>query len=306
MTNIKHLAMAVVAAAVTVACSSKDTLLSTHDGAAGSPSGSGGSVTSSGGTPGLGGALGLGGATGLGGTAGGGTGGLPAGTGGATAIDSGGSGGTTVTKDGGVGGGVDSGGLIDASVDLSGRRDAADGGTECEPGYPVGSTKPAGDGCNTCTCLASGAFICTMMACPAPDAAIDSASCPAGQMWCPGCTPGTGSCGVACTGMVCPTDAAVTADTGAGACSQATNQADCDSRADCHSVFYDPGTCGCASPGCCAHFSKCAEGAKAACVSPTPGTGFCDMATPFCESPYVISYTSYCYEGCVPSSECGP
>lgn len=198
--------------------------------------------------------------------------------------------------------------------------DASDGSAGCGVGYPAGSSRPLGDGCNICYCQASGIWMCTTAQCPtdAPvvaDAPADAGQCPAGQMWCPGCTPGEGSCGVACTGMVCPApDAAVaedaafsdsaTADASTVACSQLTLQTDCEIRADCHAVFVDPGTCGCFGSGCCAHFDRCADGGKAVCVAPT--TFACTIATWFCESPYVISYTDSCYEGCVLGSVCAP
>jgi hypothetical protein len=35
-------------------------------------------------------------------------------------------------------------------------------------------------------------------------ATMDAGICPPGQVWCPGCTPGTGSCGPTCVGLVCP------------------------------------------------------------------------------------------------------
>ena len=91
-----------------------------------------------------------------------------------------------------------------------------------------------------------------------------------------------------------------TGDAGATTCGQVTTQAECDGRSDCHSVFVDPGTCGCAGAGCCAHFSTCAAGGHANCTGPAQ----CDMATPHCEAPYVVSYTGICFEGCVRQSEC--
>jgi hypothetical protein len=84
-------------------------------------------------------------------------------------------------------------------------------------------------------------------------------------------------------------------------CSEVTTQVACDARDDCHSLFEDPGTCGCASPGCCARFKRCADGGYANCLGPA----MCDMVEPFCEPPYVIAYTSLCYEGCVYQDDCG-
>jgi hypothetical protein len=180
----------------------------------------------------------------------------------------------------------------------------ADSPVECAPGYGVGSTRPSSDSCNTCTCMSSGQFICTLMPCLAPDAGADAPICPAGQRWCAGCTPGTGSCGQVCPAIACVADAGSTGDAIPVSCSQLTTQGACEARSDCHPVFHDPGTCGCATKGCCARFSACADGGKATCTMPT--TMACTVVTPFCESPYVLSYTKICYEGCVLQSECAP
>lgn len=117
-------------------------------------------------------------------------------------------------------------------------------------------------------------------------------SCPSGQVFCPGCTPGTGQCYAGgCPGVAC------------GSCTLATTQTECDARAECHSVFVDPGTCGCMAIGCCAQFSRCADGATAQCTPPS--AQMCDAPEPFCESPaFVVSYAGYCYEGCVRSEDC--
>jgi hypothetical protein len=80
-----------------------------------------------------------------------------------------------------------------------------------------------------------------------------------------------------------------------------TTLAACDARGDCHAVFEDSGACDCATSGCCAHFVRCADGDRATC---TPGALLCKAATPYCESPYVVSYAGSCYEGCVRSLEC--
>lgn len=86
------------------------------------------------------------------------------------------------------------------------------------------------------------------------------------------------------------------------ACSTVTTLDACEARPDCHSVFQDAGTCDCAASGCCAKFSFCADGGKAACT----GTPLCRSVAPFCESPYVVSYTGTCYEGCVKKTDCAP
>jgi hypothetical protein len=83
-------------------------------------------------------------------------------------------------------------------------------------------------------------------------------------------------------------------------CAQVTTLAACELRTDCHAVFVDPGNCACATAGCCARFSRCADGDKAQCS----GTVSCDMALPHCEGAFVVSYVSNCYEGCVQSKDC--
>jgi hypothetical protein len=94
---------------------------------------------------------------------------------------------------------------------------------------------------------------------------------------------------------VCPTG-----DASTGSCSQVRTRAECDSRSDCHSVFQDPGTCGCAPAGCCMQFNRCADGGRANCTGPVA----CMAPQPFCQAPYALSYTGVCYEGCVLQSEC--
>jgi hypothetical protein len=90
---------------------------------------------------------------------------------------------------------------------------------------------------------------------------------------------------------------------GSGGCSQVTTLQACDARADCHSVFFDPQTCGCASVGCCAHFSSCADGDLAQCKNTAVA---CTIPTPHCEGTYVIGYSGLCYEGCVRATDCMP
>ena len=130
-----------------------------------------------------------------------------------------------------------------------------------------------------------------------------SSLCPPNQVWCPGCTPGTGMCSTGgCPGFACPPPDAGSLDAGSG-CATATTAAACDTRTGCHSVFFDPQTCGCASLGCCAHFSACAEGAQAVCKN---AAVLCNSAPPHCEGPYVVAYAHGCYEGCVRMTECTP
>ena len=87
----------------------------------------------------------------------------------------------------------------------------------------------------------------------------------------------------------------------APACGSLTTLAACDARGDCHAVFEDPGTCVCAASGCCARFTRCADGDRARCTS---GALLCKVAEPHCEQPYVVGYVDSCYEGCVRASAC--
>jgi hypothetical protein len=311
-------------------CESKDTLLRVRDGAADLGAvGAGGTGTGgAAGHLGTGGIIGVGsgGATTMSGTGGGGSGGTTVGGSGGTAgggsggIGFGGSGGGSA----GTGGGAKDGGQPDGAGDGAADAPASDDGASCGTGYPVGSQKPQGDGCNTCYCQSGGYWMCTTAQCPpadvAPEVSGDSGQCPAGQMWCPGCTPGTGSCGAVCTGAPClvpdagcsgsgcsTADAATArdvsgAEAGAATCSQVTTQAECDVRSDCHSVFRSLGACGCGSAGCCMRFDRCADGKVATCDP--PASFGCTIATPLCDSPYVLSYTPGCWEGCVNPAEC--
>jgi hypothetical protein len=137
---------------------------------------------------------------------------------------------------------------------------------------------------------------------PPPCDGLAEAACAAAQgctpMYCGGCQGqiyvgcATGSGGHSCPAVICPAP-----------CSTETTLAACDARADCHSVFYDPGTCGCAVSGCCAKFSRCADGATADCKG---GSLACAIRTPYCEAPYVVSYAGSCYEGCVRANACAP
>jgi hypothetical protein len=142
------------------------------------------------------------------------------------------------------------------------------------------------------------------IACPAPCSSLtDEAACTARSdchaNTCPGCNGTTffTGCSLAtdqaggCPAIACP-----------AACSTMTTEESCDARPDCHSVFVDPGTCRCATIGCCARFSRCADG-KAVCTSSQVA---CEIVTPHCEAPaFVVSYTTSCYEGCVRAAACG-
>lgn len=87
-----------------------------------------------------------------------------------------------------------------------------------------------------------------------------------------------------------------------GPCGALPDEASCASSPACHPVYRDPGTCDCASAGCCMRFSGCADGAKAQC-SPSNGPQ-CAIPPPECGGDYVVSYTISCYEGCVHKAEC--
>ena len=63
-----------------------------------------------------------------------------------------GSGGTSAGRGGGGG--------------FAGSTGGGAGGDGCGPGYPVGSSRPAGDGCNGCNCIAPGTWVCSTASCP--------------------------------------------------------------------------------------------------------------------------------------------
>jgi hypothetical protein len=86
-------------------------------------------------------------------------------------------------------------------------------------------------------------------------------------------------------------------------CAEVTTQEACEARGDCHPVFVDGRDCQCAALGCCARFSRCADGATAVCKEPPI---VCDAVAPFCEGPYVVAYSGGCYEGCALASDCAP
>jgi len=87
-----------------------------------------------------------------------------------------------------------------------------------------------------------------------------------------------------------------------GACSDVTTLDECEARTDCHSVFHDPGTCGCGKVGCCAKFSACADGDQADCEGKSLS---CGAMTPYCEKPaFVVSFRGACFEGCVQPKDC--
>jgi hypothetical protein len=275
------------AAFLVAACGSTKLQMSPKDGADDSASGgalgTGGTGTGTGGSGGTGGGLTGSGGAGSGGTTGGiiGTGGRGSGGVGSGGIGSGGhpaSGGSP-----GSGGTTRDAAAIDVARDQAESLDTAatvDGGDACGPGYPVGSSRPQGDGCNTCYCQSGGSWLCTTKQCPAPVDGGPDAPMP-------------------------PDDAALDVappDGVPGSCAEAKTQEACAARADCHPVFFDPGGCACLALGCCTQFEHCGDGATAVCT----GTPLCKMAEPHCEGPYVIAYTDSCYEGCALGTDCAP
>jgi hypothetical protein len=143
---------------------------------------------------------------------------------------------------------------------------------------------------------------CATIACPAPCATLDEASCRTRTDCradaCPGCNGSQAF--VRCLGANDPIAACILLPCPAP-CAAATTKETCEARPDCHSVFVDDRACACAGLGCCARFSRCADGASAVCKAP-PIT--CDAVAPHCEGPYVVAYSDSCYEGCVQSSDC--
>jgi hypothetical protein len=261
---MRLLTLFVLASMSATACSSENTNRSLGDSATtdGAPSsGSGGAAGMQGGrdASGTGGAIGTGGGT--------------------VGIGSGGAGGGSgdASRD------VNDSSIADGAQDWVARADTLPSG---EGGVcTVGSTRSAGDGCNTCHCQSGGVWVCTTVPCASPDASCTDGSCGPPDAHLP------------------PVDAG-TPEAGTLTCAQITTQATCQARSDCHAVFADPNTCGCLALGCCTRFSRCADGGKAVCTP--PASLACTIATPFCATPaYVLSYTASCYEGCVLPAECG-
>jgi hypothetical protein len=173
--------------------------------------------------------------------------------------------------------------------------------TDCSVGACSVCGPPAFAGCYDATHELPPA--CPGVSCPAQCSALDEASCRARTdcqvLTCPDCNGGTHfvGCGLPGAATACPASPCPIA------CAQVTSKDACAARSDCHAVFTDPHDCACAALGCCAQFSGCAAGGQATCKSPDI---LCKIATPYCEGPYVVSYTSNCYEGCVLSTACAP
>jgi hypothetical protein len=255
-----------------------------------------------------------------------------AGSGGARAGSGGSSGSPGTSSDGGAAG-AGTGGMagtanpagrdgqlpIGGSSGSGGTGGAGGGGARGTCGN-LNSMECAGaPGCSVRTCpscsggtMFAGCFLaagpigaCAPLAgCPAGCSGLTEASCRANPACradsCPRCdaTPAYVGCSAIvspppmCAGVNCPIT-----------CDQLTSLDSCDSRSDCHSVFFDSQLCGCATVGCCAHFVKCAFGARATCTA--VATVACP-APPHCEGPYVVGYTTSCFEGCVKNADCAP
>jgi hypothetical protein len=264
------------------------------DGAAGQ-----GGTTDAAGEGGTTGSAGHGGGSGsTGGGGQGGTTGAAGQGGGSGSTGGGGQGGMPPTGYGGAGGGV--AGTGGGPVSCGGL-----GQTECQakPGCrfamcPSCSGGPSNNFCYNPSQLAVDCFCSSPPACSALGEAACLARTDCRTDYCPTCT-GKGF-------LRCTTTAdgppACAQPRCAAPCSSATTLDACEARTDCHSVFQDPGTCGCAASGCCAKFSFCAAGDQATCT----GTPVCKSLAPFCESPYVVAYAGSCYEGCVKKTDCAP
>lgn len=171
---------------------------------------------------------------------------------------------------------VSSVGASSAVAGSAGAPPSSDGGA-ASPGGTAASGSAGAAG----SALASGGSV--------GGGADEVMECPDGQIWCPGCTVGTGLCAVGCPASSCEP------------CADVTTQEGCDSRIDCHSVFRDANVCGCAAPGCCMEFAHCADGDQADCQGKDVS---CDARTPVCGPELVTSYSGFCYEGCVNPNDC--
>jgi hypothetical protein len=245
-----------------------------------------------------------GGTTGTGGKGSGGTttpggsGGTFLGNGGAGGLGSGGitSGGTGGEASGGAGG---TGGQGAGGVDAASTSPGGSGGN------PTGGTATGGIGGIAGKGGAGGIDVGGRGGGGAGGTGLDAGVCPSGQIWCPGCAPGTGSCGQVCPGVACsgldggPIDALMSLDT-AVSCGQLNTQEACDQRTDCHSVSSDSNTCDCATLGCCLRFNHCDDGGAVAC----DGRVTCSIVTPACRAPYVVQYQNGCFNGCVLATKC--
>jgi len=168
--------------------------------------------------------------------------------------------------------------------------------SQCEGPVFTGCYDPARESPPVCDRLA---LVCPRASC----SSLDEASCRTRTDCrvdaCPDCNGGSGF--VRCATLIDPPIGCPAIACPRPTCAQLTAKDACAARSDCHSVYVDDGVCGCASVGCCARWSRCADGAAALCKSPSI---LCDVVTPHCEGPYVVSYSGSCYEGCVLATDC--
>jgi hypothetical protein len=214
----------------------------------------------------------------------------------------------------GQGGGGHGGAVLDGGADATDATDAT--ASPCHGLTEAACRVTTGCSVGTCgSCSGGSSFVrcyqtsteapppCPGFACPLGCTGLAEAACVARADcrtdYCPNCQQGKSF--ARCTApdsppFLCPPGVCQPS------CAEATTLAACEARTDCHSVFVDPGTCGCAAVGCCAHFSRCADGDKAKCS----GMPLCKAATPFCEGTFVVAYTDTCFEGCVQKKDCAP
>ena len=149
-------------------------------------------------------------------------------------------------------------------------------------------------------CIGIGAAQCPLLCTAITDEATCTSRSDCRANYCPNCSGGSyfSGCASATTSAnICPAIACP------ASCSLMTTKESCDARPDCHSVYVDSGACDCSTAGCCAHFSRCADG-PAVCTPP-PSLS-CTTTKPYCEAPaYYVSYSGGCYEGCATAAACG-
>jgi hypothetical protein len=207
---------------------------------------------------------------------------------------------------GGHGGAVFDGGADASDANANPCRGLTEAACGVTTGCSVGSCGSCSGGSSFVRCYQTATETpppCPGFVCPPLCAGLTEAACVARPDcrtdYCPGCqqTKTYRGCSninapvTPCPALPCPLP-----------CAMVTTLDQCETRTDCHSVFVDPGTCGCSAVGCCEHFSRCADGDKAKCS----GMPLCRIATPFCEGTFVVSYTDTCYEGCVQKKDCAP
>jgi hypothetical protein len=182
--------------------------------------------------------------------------------------------GTTLLADAIVGYADSSTPAPDATVDLDGSR-PPDGGSDPDSGLPESCS-----GIDEPTCL-------------------QTAGCKA--LYCDGCDQHVFvACARADSGPpVCPNVCF--------ACPRDLDEVGCKARSDaCHPVYIDPGTCDCATPGCCIGYSHCSTGQHGVCS--LPGGQTCTTTAPSCGGDFVPAYdttgSGVCWDGCVHQAQC--